>query len=294
MIPAIWFPEHITSACATMLQELIDVNKLPQQDGFSHLQEYALVAFHGQLWNMPYFPARLNNLIAPLKGVILVSLGDEGCTFPYSEIKHPNLKWWIQTPKPGVAPEGRYLIEGYPPDCRENLANMHNSSRALDWFFAGQNTHARRHQCIDVLRKLPNGNLLETASFWSGYSRHTYYFGLSEAKVAPCPAGPLTPDSFRFAEALEAGCVPVLDAFSPDGVSGYWDMVLGPNHPVQVLADWENFPKVLDLILSNWEQEQKLTQYWWKKFKLTQRSNWLAHDLISLGAKSDRPGILVG
>jgi len=286
MIPVIWFPERVTSACATMLTELIKADNLDELDGFHHLEgiEYAMVMFHAQHLNTPYGPERLNNLIRPLRGVILVSLGDEGCTFPYAEVTHPNLKWWIQTPKPGRAPAGRYLLEGYPPDCAQHLAGIHTSARPLDWFFAGQNTHARRHQLIDVLRLLPNGNLLETSSFWAGYSRHTYYFGLSQAKVAPCPAGPLTPDSFRFAEALEAGCVPVLDAYAPDEIPGYWDLTLGPGHSFRVVADWANFPEHLAQILANWEAEHRLTQFWWKRYKLQMRSNWLAQDLLALGA----------
>lgn len=282
------FPfDRITCSAATMLNEVLAGYDARFVEGFGQLPvsvNGAIVVFHGQHESKKMNVAEhLMKLASPLDWVIWVSLGDEWCEFPYEVLVHKNQILWVQSPKPGKVIADRYLIEGYHPNTLPIIHGSPAPVRDLDWFFAGQVTHLRREQCVNALLKCQHGMLLETRGFFQGMPSEEFYKNLRRAKIAPCPAGPGTPDSFRFAEALECGAVPILDAFSPDGVKGYWDMVLGA-HPFEVIEDWSTLPDVMAKILGHYEEQQRLTQYWWKRYKMALRTLWLSQDLMALGA----------
>ena len=285
-IPVVWYPhDRITCSAAAMLNEMFDCSGVEHYHGFGELPmeaQGAVIVFHGQ---QVLNPQSLARLATELDWIIFVSIGDEGCYFPYHLLQHKNTRLWIQTPKPERVRADRYLIEGYPANCHEMLGKVGDIPRDLSWFFAGQITHDRRKEFADSLWNCPPRSIFwQTDGFGKGYSPEDYFYYMRRSKIVPCPAGPLTPDSFRFAEALEAGAVPILDAYAPDGVKGYWEMVLG-SHPFHVVEDWATLPKVMEEILRNFEYEQRLTQYWWKHYKLQMKTIWLAQDLIALGAK---------
>jgi hypothetical protein len=137
----------------------------------------------------------------------------------------------------------------------------------------------------EALRSYPYGPraMVETRSFGTGLPHEMYYTMMKQAYVVPCPSGLATPDSFRFAESLEAGCIPVIDACAPDGVMGYWDMVLGPDHPFIVIEDWAKFPEVARKILTNGglKRNQEITQKFWLRYRHN-FNQWLAEDIIAL------------
>lgn len=281
--------DRITCSAATMLNETLAGYNCRFVEGFSSLPPSAtgaIVIFHGQNEARKLNIAQhLTKLSDPLEWVIWVSLGDEFCEFPYSLLKHKNQKLWVQTPKPGVVHADRYLIEGYHPNTVPFLLDYTHPHRDIDWFFAGQISHIRRERCMSGLMKCGcfRGVLHETKGFMAGMPSDEFYRGMRRAKIAPCPAGPATPDTFRFAEALECGMIPILDAYAPDGVKGYWDMVLG-DHPFNVVEDWDTLPAVMEEILKNYNETQRLVQYWWKRYKLAMRMLWVPQDLVALGA----------
>lgn len=221
----------------------------------------------------------INAEAARLRWCVFIIHGDEDSGFPVKLLSHPNSHLWKQSPKPGVTKADRYPIFGYPRDCKALLTDR---TKNLDWFFAGQMTHARRWELGIVLHKLSRGMFHPTMGYSQGLDRQAYYDLISRAKVVPCPAGPETPDTIRMSETLEAGGVPVLDAFSLDGVRGYWEMVF-PGHPFRVVEDWTTFPAVLADILRNYEEHQRAAQLFWKNYRADFNS-WLGKDLVSLGA----------
>lgn len=311
----LWYaPERMSYSCCNMLNEIFDAHSVTHHTWFgidSHKPmpktEGAVAVFHGgneaAIGRGPALAAIMSAELMHYRWVIFVSVGDEADQFPLHLLAHHNCVIWTQTPKAGgtnAATADRYLIEGYPHDERGILAALPPVEKDLHWFFAGQVTHPRREQCVTALEAsrdpFRGGNqhyefaitsiLVKTKSFGSGLSHETYYDFMRRAKIVPCPAGPATPDSFRMAEALEAGCVPVLDAFSPGDhrVEGYWDLVFGPDHPFFVIEDWEReWEPVMNEILSDYERHQRACEYFWRQYKLRMRS-WLTKDLIALGA----------
>ena len=197
--------------------------------------------------------------------VTLCVVGDEENLFPIREIKHPNLKFIIQSPKPGLHDDCQKILFGYPPDIDLYPAT---TEKTLDWFFAGQVNHSRRVECCSVLRNLTGGKLIETPGFLQGVSRAEYLNYTASAKVIPCPSGIASPDSFRMCEALEKGCVPVVDGHSPRaGYEGFWDYVLGEKPPFPVIDNWSDFPEILKDQLSQWPHNVLRCREWWAAYK---------------------------
>lgn len=269
-----------------MLNQLLDGHSVKHYDGFMDLPvnaRGAIVVFHGQHSNHPGITEKFNRATNNLDWVLYVSIGDEGGTWPYHLLEHKNKKVWIQTPKPGLNKADRYLIEGYPPDCQDLLSSIGDIHRTYDWYFAGQVNHERRTECAKALSTMFHGKFCPTSGFWQGLGRDEYYTNMRMAKVIPCPSGPLTPDSFRFAEAMEAGCIPILDAYALDHVRGYWTVVFG-THPFRVIENWSYLPEMVQAVIDNFDEEQKKTQLWWKQYKQAMQTVWLSQDLISLRA----------
>lgn len=276
-IPGSW-------ACCHMLTEMLAGYGAEHHTPFDLIDsDTVIIVVHGgnaQLNGMgPWVAANISDYADQFEHVIFINIGDETSEFPNHLLKHPNSKLWLQTPLPSQQAD-RYLIEGYPRGTvRADVP------RNLDWMFAGQITHDRRRDCVRELKALayPNRMLIETESFGAGVPQADYLALMSRARVVPCPAGPATPDSFRMAEALELGCVPIIDAVSLKlETFGYWEKVFG-EHPLPVVTDWEELPEVIAKVLENWERYQRLTQFFWTRYKIGFRL-WLERNLIDLGA----------
>jgi len=209
---------------------------------------------------------QINADIAKLKWCVIVITGNEDSTGFYRLIKHLNCKIWVQTPR-GSDEADYYLPFGYPNDYIVGAKSV-EEGRRYDWFFAGQVSHSRRKQCVEVLRKMQNGRLVETSGFGTGLDYPEYVQETLQSKVIPCPGGPMTPDTFRVYEALESGCVPVLDYtgghWNYDG--DYWRKVFGV-HPLPVIHDWKDFPIQLEQILKYWPTYQVQVATWWEEKK---------------------------
>lgn len=285
MIPVVWLnSERMSFGCCNLLNEMFDrypcthythMSFPPDLDG-------AVLVFHGGGACGTVIPEQLNRLVAPWKWVIFVSVGDEATSFPYTTLSHPNSRRWIQAPLPTTKAD-RYLIQGYPAGTIRR-----DMPRQLDWFFAGQDTHARRHECVAALERDKHfGLLLTTQCFGAGMLQLEYLAHMSRARLVPCPAGPSTPDTFRVYEALECGAIPILDAVSlrPE-TRGVWPLLLG-DHPLPVIDDWATLPDVMSQWLDGWEMKSRWISLWWRAYK-NSFASWLAYDLLSLGVSHGR------
>jgi|SRR5579859_302645 len=269
-------------ACTGLLNDALDTYDCEHFSGWNSVPasaEYAVVIIHGG--HLRHQVEEINQSISRLQAVICVGIGDEENDFPYHELRHRNMKLWMQSPIPGKSRADRYLIVGYPCDIHEHL--VRGQERTLDWFFAGQITNARREECAELLRTKPNGKLLETKQFYSGMPHDEYFKTLGQAKVIPCPSGPVCSDTFRLAEALEAGCIPIVDehpGWKEKPTTGFWDMVFPEGTPFPVVRNWKDIP--LEGLLSDYENQARRCQEFWADYK-KQYFSWLGQDFKSLG-----------
>lgn len=238
----------------------------------------------------------INDFIACLDGVVLVLLGDEESSFPWREIVHPRIRFWVMMPHPvkhaDMAQWAYFFGTGYKQDTPD-LLSADPPSKDLPWAFAGQSTHARRQQAVSGLRRAASrvpGALEPTRGFTQGLPRGEYMELLSRSKVAPCPSGPVTADTMRLYEALEAGCLPIVDTGPEGSPLGFWEFCYGPDHPLIVVHDWGSVGGVIEAEISKqrWPRNANVVSAWWMKEK-RDMARRLRSDLIAVGAEPRQP-----
>lgn len=231
--------------------------------------------------------------IARLPWVLLILTGDEEGSMRPGEITHPRMVTWVQTPHPATThpPGTRFLPCGPGKFVAEHLQTLAQEPKTLEWFYAGQSTNDRRHGCAAALRAIsdPPGRLVETASFTGGLDPSEYAQLMAQARVAPCPSGPYSPDTFRFAEAMDAGCVPIVDeTASRRGVPGYWPMLFGSTENFVVVEDWADGQWRINDTLADWEARAGRAGAWWMGYRRSLATN-LIDDLASLSGDRAEP-----
>lgn len=270
----------------TMLKDIFSGDMWKPVNGFEFEDVFSLDDVPEEEGAIVVIPARyhhrdiekINADIAPLPWVIMMIIGDEESAFPSEKLSHPKMKLWVMTPIPGRHKADHFLPHGYTPDTRQMLGKYDADIEiSLDWFFAGQVTHNRRKSCVGNIRNVENGYLVETDGFAHGISHEAYYAGMVSAKAVPCPSGPMTPDSFRVCEALEAGCIPIADDCTPNAnyPKGYWTNVFQECEPFYVVRKWESFPGYMKDILDHWPENANRVFAWWQAYKKR-----LAYDVV--------------
>ena len=222
---------------------------------------------------------------------IIFATSDECQLFPWRGWDPgDHVRLWVQTPKPDRQyPEfAEFFPLGSPRGDR--LAWLADGTRDIDRehevFFSGQGGHELRDRAIDALLDFDfSGHVSRTEGFTKGMRHDDYEAHLLRTQVAPAPSGPCTPDTFRFYEALDAGCVPIRD-----GDTRFWQL-LQPHQPFHtpVVQDWERSRGWISAALGNWGQAAASASAWWKQER--RRLAGVLHDQI-LEVSGERPASL--
>lgn len=223
----------------------------------------------------------LNRQTEEYEWVLYIGTGNEDGEFPLEQLTHPNMITYYTTPhlqNTRLDLVDRWFGDGYAPQSTV-LKDFTDQvlAKPLDVYFGGQVTHVRRRQCVEAIRLLQvqSSDLkieyLETAGFTQGYDNpNEYYQRLVSTKVAPCPSGPATQDTFRTYEALQAMAMPIVDSRTPDDTEGtdYWTKLFGVEPPFPVIRDeWESLPSYCKGILADWPTNINRTTAWWLQQK---------------------------
>lgn len=273
----------------------------------------AIVVINGK-WQPIDCIDRLNSKIDRLGWVVVVSLFDQESAIRLDLLKHPNLKVWVQEPKPGTQPnlepgiplfrsmqnhdQFRRIPTAPSHDFQVYLPEFQNEmkEKPLDWFFAGRNDDPTRQDWARAIRALPlafpKGKLcavargLENEGIVSALSPREYVRFFASARVIPCRPASCTPETSRTYEALEAGCVPIVtDVPGSEGWkirfdwSHHWEYVLGEKPPFPVIHQPEQLATVVQTVLESWDYYSQLTQAWWKRYK-RRRDEQLTDDVL--------------
>lgn len=191
--------------------------------------------------------------------VVLIVLSDEQSKFDIEKIEHTNMVVYIQYPKQGRHDDYIKWPLGYTSETRRYLQL---TDKDLNFFFSGQITHKRRADCIGKIINKEGGLAFATKGFSQGMPPNEYMGYMNRAKVAPAPAGPVCPDSFRTYEALEAGAIPIADNISQSGDQDYWNYLFG-SVPFPTINNYNSLPGYIDDQLNNFQYKANIIQAWW-------------------------------
>jgi hypothetical protein len=280
LIPVLWagglgnwdaaFPRYILDSAETCdhIEGLDLATQLPQPS--------AVICIPGRHMRDEY--PKINRAAANFDKVIFLIFGDEEHLFIPETLGHKNQRIWCFMPPypPTSTCIDRVAVNGWPTGCREMIAEQREivaGVRDLNWSFLGQVTHARRTQCAEAARKLKMGEFFGTEGFTQGKPRAEYYRYLCRSKIVLCPSGPVTPDSFRVAEALEANCIPIVDELTPNPTypPGYFNYAFGgvvklPFPTIQ--DDWSLLPQIVEHVLSDYVQYFFKCARFWANYKM--------------------------
>lgn len=212
----------------------------------------------------------LNADISSYKWVLIILTSNEYASDAYKKIKHLNMKIWLQTPKAEDKAD-RFLPLGFPSIIKPRYVN-----KKYDWFFSGQINHVKRIELYKQLQKMQNGKLLKTEGFNQGYDYGEYLKLMAQSRIIPCPSGPETPDTYRLYEALELGCIPVVDN------EWYWKKIFG-DFPFKAVENWSELPAIIEEELKDYYLKAQDIANWWGDQKTLIEDN-LFNDIEELKA----------
>jgi len=217
-------------------------------DGWPDAQGKAVIIVTGDLDT--YGHNRLERVLNQLDAAVLIVASNEESKFDHRRFAAPNRVLWLHTPTTGDLPplgDGgyahvRFLPTGGTPGTVERFADS-CPTKDLDWSFAGQVTHPRRRRLVESNQMYgQKAEIHSTKAFGAGMPPAEYADLLRRTRIAPCPAGAVSLDTFRVYEALQAGAAPILDTITAEGRHDpeFWDLLFGVNHPFNLCPDNEN------------------------------------------------------
>lgn len=200
---------------------------------------------------------------------VVILTSEEEWLFPWQKIEQSaTRKLWVMQPRPEHEHLAMLPCGPYAGTHEALRVRTTPDQERIGWFFGGQITHARRTECLAALEGLPNGDLIATEGYFQGISLDDYLAREASAKVIPCPSGPVSLCTARVEEAMEAGCVPIVDMVKPvDPQFDYWQLLFGPDHPLRGIYDWATFPDVLGEELAAWPANANRVWAWWQQWK---------------------------
>jgi hypothetical protein len=236
--------------------EQIKVNSLP-------IEERAFVVIPG-----PQNIGHEEDISKELKNIsrlVLFITGDEEGVFGIDKINHPNAEVWIQYPHKKHEKYNKLPI-GVPQHLKNNLPNY--KTKTYDVFFGGQITHQRRQQLAEVMPSIENALYKPTDGFAKGDNPVDYYDNLMNSKIAPCPAGAVSIESFRLFEAIEMMTLPIADLVDSSGLKyNFYKNVFNELVPFPQTKYWSELPIIVLNLLEEYPKNMHNVVCWWIKYK---------------------------
>lgn len=256
-----------------LLEDTFKRGKFEHHIGIDGPSSGGIVVINGRTHISDEDIKKINADIAKLGWVLFIDTGDEEALFPWRQVKHPRMKVWVMLPRMNQHDDTSFkLPQGYRPETHQLLKEIGYQAKTQDWFFAGQVNHERRIQCKQELRYLidsgqcPNGTMVQSNGFGDEKMIYKDYLTMmGKTKIVLCPSGIESPDNFRVYEALEAGCVPIVDQFSTNfKTPGFWKYILGDDIPFPIVDYWDALPKLMPELLRNYPELSVKCFAWWQ------------------------------
>jgi len=197
--------------------------------------------------------------------LVLFITGDEEGVFDIDKIDHPNAEIWIQYPHKKHEAYNKLPV-GVPQHLKNNLPNY--KTKTYDLFFAGQITHQRRQQLAEAIALVNNALYKPTDGFARGDKPIYYYDNLASSKIAACPAGAVSIDSFRLYEAIEMMSLPIVDFIDSSGLEDdFYQRLFNEVVPFYKTKDWNELSNINLKLLETYPNNMHTVVCWWIKYK---------------------------
>ena len=197
--------------------------------------------------------------------LVLFITGDEEGVFDIDRINHPNAEIWIQYPHKKHEAYNKLPV-GVPQHLKNNLPNY--KTKTYDLFFAGQITHQRRQQLAEAIALVNNALYKPTDGFARGDKPIYYYDNLASSKIAACPAGAVSIDSFRLYEAIEMMSLPIVDFIDSSGLEDdFYQRLFNEVVPFYKTKDWNELSNINLKLLETYPNNMHTVVCWWIKYK---------------------------
>jgi GR25 family glycosyltransferase involved in LPS biosynthesis len=137
--------------------------------------------------------------------------------------------------------------------------------RENHWCFFGTDWNGRSK----LLKPIIDANFIKSCKFFqnwndpSGLTREEYMYEMTNSIFVPCPDG-INPETFRFYEALEAGCIPLIVKTEKNAV---WFKWVSNYIPLIANDTWEDALRVMFTLLSSPRRlevyRDEILKGWW-------------------------------
>lgn len=227
----------------------------------SHINTGVDHTFIFTVWEWP--------IVDPPEGTIVFSTSDESHKQPIQSHLHPNVLAVFKQYWP-VEPICDDRVFPMPLGCLTNFAGNSNTpmrDREFDYSFSGMcNDNGRDSMMVAVNRRKKDGlnkYVAFTGDKWGqGLKMCNYGSLLAKTKIALCPPGFLSAESFRIFEAARCGCVLLVGT---NNNSKYGKELIFPkdvwyykDFPGIMLDDWSDL-SIIDKLLRDPQRLQEIS-----------------------------------
>ena len=209
-----------------------------------------------------------------VKKIFLIHLGDEGGAekkdLVYSLCEH--IWRTFSLPMFKNLKNVTSIPIGYK--CDPIKDNINILKRNYKWSFLGTTHGSSRYDLLNKHKNImPNFiNLTEDFSGKKSMDTNDYYKILNNSIFAPIPHGYFHPETYRLYEALEAGCIPIIE-----NPFQFFDNFL-PNNPLLSVNSWEDSSTIIKKYLENKKDIEILRNKindWWTQHKENLKETFL-------------------
>ena len=203
-----------------------------------------------------------NELRLVCSKVFLFHLGDESGAYDLSKVyKNCDYVWRTFC-------SNKYFknnrVRCIPIGYKSGLVNKQENKRKYKWAFTGTPHKSSRHDLLFQFSDIKPFFCHKTDKFDEKIiSVNEMSEVLSSTKFMPCPNGFFHPETYRLYEALQCGCIPIVeDAYK------YYDRLF-PNNPFIKVSKWAD----AKVIIKSWSEsqikaKQEECNSWWSSYKI--------------------------
>ena len=267
VIPIIWSKGGIISKwCNIFINDLVSFNFINTDMITMHIldyeDEYSCILDGSIIIHDEYNNGRNEEFckyIQKMNGVILFNVADEEFVFQnFDAIKHSTFNWrqTYNKNKEHLYNETTYVPWGYRDKTFEAIDKkyINYNNRTLSWSFMGNTRDKNRLDMCDNLQYIGKNEILKTLTYGSGYNVDDYFKILCSSMIAPCPSGHVSNDALRFFEAMEAGCLPIIEKkhfISEYDTNNWYKLFDDPVLPFVMVDDWTDGKKQIEELLND-------------------------------------------